>query len=505
MAAKTLMVQGTASHVGKSVLVAALCRLFVRQGMRVAPFKAQNMSNNSFVTPDGAEIGRAQAMQAQAAGVEPHTDMNPILLKPAGERGSQVVLRGKALRHMSVAEYYAAKPSLWAAVAESYDRLAAGYDVVVLEGAGSCAEINLRENDLVNFRAAEHADADVILAADIDRGGVFAQIYGTLGLLEDRERRRVFGVVINKFRGEESLLAPGLKKIEALTGKPVLGVLPMERDLGPDEEDSLGLEGFAAGPRDAEVVVAAVRLRHISNFTDLAALRQVPGTAVRLVERPGEIAGADLVVLPGTKQTVDDLAVLRSGGMAEAIIRFAAAGGRVLGLCGGYQMLGGEIVDEAGVESDRRRTAGLGLLDVVTRFEPIKRTVRVRGRTLPGSPISAEPAAVEGYEIHMGRTDRGGRAKPWLELSEDGNGVARPEGAVDPTGRVMGTYCHGLLDGPAAAALINTIRCEKGLAPVPVESIVPATEARRRGFDRLADLLERRLDFSRFPSWWPRP
>jgi adenosylcobyric acid synthase len=501
---RALFVAGTASHVGKSLLAAGLCRLLARRGVKVAPFKAQNMSNNSFVTPEGGEVGRAQALQAQAAGVEPHVDMNPILLKPAGERGSQVVALGRALAHMSVAEYYAAKPTLWKTVADAYDRLASRFDVVVMEGAGSCAEINLRPHDIVNFRAAEHADADVLLVADIDRGGVFAQVIGTLGLLEPAERRRVFGVAINKFRGERSLLEPGLRRIEELTGAPVLGVLPYERDLGLDQEDSLGLEDFAAASGGGEVVVAAIRPAHISNFTDLEALRRVPGTAVRLVERPGQLAGADLLVLPGTKQTVDDLEALRENGLAEAIIAFAAAGGRVLGLCGGYQMLGREIVDEAGVESGRRRVPGLGLLDVVTHFEPAKCTSRVRGRTLAGSPLSAEPLPVEGYQIHMGRTRPGPTARPWLELSDGDGAPPRAEGAADPTGRVLGTYCHGLLDGAApAAAIINLVRRAKGLPPVAVEAVISAAAARTRGLDRLADLLERHLDLARFPPWWP--
>src|SRR5437588_6225400 len=357
--ARALMIQGTSSHAGKSVLTAAFGRWLRDQGLGVAPFKAQNMSLNSFVTLAGEEVARSQAVQAEALGLEPSADMNPVLLKPM-EHGCQVVVQGRGVGVMSIHDYYAYKPHAWRAITESYGRLAAAHDAIVLEGAGSPAEINLKAHDLVNMRMAAHADAGVVLVADIERGGVFAQLIGTWELLEPAERNRVLGFVINKFRGDASLLDSGLAYVRERTGRPVLGVLPYDPAVQLDEEDSLGLAGEAVA---GEVDVAVLRLPGLSNFTDLAALARVPGVAVRYITEPGQLHRPDLVVLPGTRTTVRALDWLHSTGLAESLRRLAAAadGPYILGLCGGYQLLGQTIEDPHGVEAAGPTREALGL------------------------------------------------------------------------------------------------------------------------------------------------
>ena len=382
MTGRALMLQGTGSSVGKSLLCAALCRLFLRRGLRVAPFKAQNMSNNAFVTRDGGEMSRAQVVQAAAAGLEPSVDMNPVLLKPEGERGSQVVLHGRVWGRLQARDFLERKPLLWSAVEGSLRRLLAQYELVVIEGAGSPAEVNLRRGDIVNMRVAEAADAPVLLVGDIDRGGVFASLVGTLELLEPAELARVRGFVINRFRGDPALLAPGLDFLEHRTGRPVLGVVPHLGDVGLAEEDAVVLErpdGPTDGPARERARIAAIKLPRVANFDDLDPLRAA-GADVVWVDRPARLGRPELIVLPGSKNTAEDLAWLRAGGLGAAIVELVDRGTPILGICGGYQMLGHQVADPHGVESDRRLTPGLGLLPVETVLEEAKTTRQVQGR-----------------------------------------------------------------------------------------------------------------------------
>jgi len=456
---RALHIQGTSSHAGKSVLTAAFGRWLRDQGLNVAPFKAQNMSLNSYVTLQGAEIARSQATQAEALGLEPHADMNPILLKPL-ESGCQVVVQGHGVGVMSIHEYYAYKPQAWAAITASYARLAAAHDAIVLEGAGSPAEINLKANDLVNMRMAIHADAAVVLVADIERGGVFAQIIGTWELLEPAERARIAGFLINKFRGDARLLQSGLDYIQQRTGKPVLGVLPFDPAVQLDEEDSLGL---TPAQGSAEIDIAVLRLPCISNFTDFAALARAPGVGVRYVGMAADLGRPDLIILPGTRTTVRALDWLHSGGLAAALAQLAVAvdGPYVLGVCGGCQLLGRTIADPDAVESATAHIEGLGLLDLDTRFVQRKSLYRVAGEV---SAAPGQGCAVVGYEVHQGVSTRRAGARPWLALRRhDGTAVA--DGAVN--GRVCGTYVHGLFDDARfARALVTTLRARRGLPPL---------------------------------------
>jgi adenosylcobyric acid synthase len=462
---QSLMIVGTASHVGKSVLTAAFGCWLRERGLRVAPFKAQNMSLNSFVTLRGEEIARSQATQAEALGLEPLADMNPILLKPL-DHGCQVVVQGRGVGVMSIHEYYAYKPQAWRAITASYDRLAAGHDAVVLEGAGSPVEINLKANDLVNLRMAAHAGAPLVLVADIERGGVFAQLVGTWELLEPEERAAVVGFVINKFRGDASLLSSGLEYVERRTGKPVLGVLPFDAAVQLDEEDSLGLpEG--PGPT-AEVEVAVLRLPGLSNFTDFAALARVPGVAVRYISEPGQLHRPDLVILPGTRTTVRALAWFRSTGLAEQVQRLVRAPGgpHLLGICGGFQMLGRTIADPEGVESETARTEGLGWLEVDTVFESRKTLGRVTGDVI-GHGSLGHGARIIGYEIHQGTSRPRLGVLPWLRLRRQLDDAVMDDGVVSPCGRVCGTYVHGLFDDARfCRAVIEALRHRRGLAPL---------------------------------------
>ncbi|TMR96314.1 cobyric acid synthase [Nonomuraea basaltis] len=465
-----LLVAGTTSDAGKSVVTAGICRWLARQGVRVAPFKAQNMSLNSYVTAEGAEIGRAQAMQAQAAGLEPVADMNPILLKPGSDRRSQVVLMGRPVADVDAMEYGALKDLLRTAALEAHDRLRNRYDVVVCEGAGSPAEINLRRGDIANMGLARAANLPVIVVGDIDRGGVFAAFYGTVGLLDAADQAHISGFVVNKFRGAKELLEPGLDMLRRLTGREVYGVLPWLDGLWLDVEDSLALDGrrvAARAPHGRQILrVAVVRLPRISNFTDLDALAAEPGVVVRFVTDPAELDDADLVVLPGSRATVSDLAWLREKGLAAAI---AERKGPVLGICGGFQMLGREIVDD--VESGQGKVEGLGRLPVRVEFSPEKRLARPEG-TAYGHPVRA-------YEIHHGRaTVEGG--EPFL----DGCRV----------GDVWGTTWHGALenDGFRGAFLADVAeRAGRDFVPAPDTDFAALREER---LDALGDLVERHLD-----------
>ncbi|MEM3208178.1 MAG: cobyric acid synthase [Halobacteria archaeon] len=488
-----LMVVGTSSHAGKSLLVAGLCRLLSRRGLQVVPFKAQNMSLNSGVAPGGGELARAQMLQARAARTEPRVEMNPILLKPTGVgRRSQVILLGRPWGTLEAPDYYARREVWEAAALDSLRRLGESADVVVMEGAGSPAEPNLRGLDFTNLSLAAKVGADALLVADIERGGAFASLIGTWVLLPPQERARIRGFVLNKFRGDPSLLEPAVRDVEARTGIPVAGVVDHLGDLGLDPEDSLTLEEGAAPPGpERAVTVAVVRLPHISNFTDFDALAREPDVEVRYADRPGDLEGSDAIVLPGTKSTAADLAHLRERGLAGAI---AARAGRVpiLGICGGYQMLGREILDPLGVEGNGARCDGLGLLDLSTEFRPSKVTARVRARQVNGGPFGSEP--FEAYEIHMGVPRPGPSARPLFRLQErDGAPCDAAEGVAAPDGMVWGTSLHGIFDSPAVRReFLNFLRGRKGLPPLPVRGPT-RDEQRERGLDRLADHIEERL------------
>jgi adenosylcobyric acid synthase len=488
------MIQGTASHVGKSVLTCALGRWLQGQGLRVAPFKAQNMSLNSFVTPRGEEIARSQATQAEALGLEPTADMNPVLLKPLGH-GCQVIVKGRGAGVMSIHEYYAYKATAWRAITASYDRLAADHDAVVLEGAGSPAEINLKEHDLVNMRMATHADAAVVLVGDIERGGVFAQFVGTWELLERGERECVVGFLVNKFRGDATLLNSGLRYVRERTGRPVLGVLPYDPAVQLDEEDSLGLAAEAA---TGEIDVAVLRLPGISNFTDFAALARAPGVAVRFVSTPEQLHRPDLLILPGTRTTANALRWLRATGLADEVCRLArtAAGPIVLGLCGGYQLLGRRIDDPHGLEGMPELVEGLGLLDIDTRFEPGKTLARVEaGVVAPG--LLGDGCSIIGYEVHQGVSRRRDGVPPWLRLRRQPGGAVVEDGAVNPDGRVLGTYVHGLFDDARfCRCLVDTLRRRRGLACLAEGAWLSQRDFWARRYDGLAGWLAAHCDLT---------
>jgi adenosylcobyric acid synthase len=496
MLAPALMVQGTGSSVGKSLLVAALCRLFRRDGIDVAPFKSQNMALNSAVTAEGLEIGRAQAVQAEAAGLEPSVDMNPILLKPEGAQRSQVVVLGRPAFTSSALEYHARKPELAGIVADSLERLRKRHQLVIIEGAGSPAEVNLKDRDIVNMYVAKLADAPVLLVGDIDRGGVFAALIGTLDLLEPDERARVAALIINKFRGDVRLLEPGLDFLRERTQKPVLGVVPHVPELRIADEDSVALERRPSqrASNTEGIDIAVVRLPQISNYDDVLALEHEAGVAVRFVQQPTELAGADLVILPGTKSTILDLNWLRQTGLAAELCRRAAGSARILGICGGCQMLGELILDPDGVESPCPAVPGLGLLGLSTRFAHPKLTARVEAepetpsfltRGLPRSLLS-------GYEIHMGQISVQPTARsPFRLRSRNGASVSVLDGAISATGNVVGTMLHGVLENALLrASLLGTLRADRGLVPAPSTGL----RTREAEYDRLEEAVRSALD-----------
>ena len=479
--ARRIMVQGTMSGAGKSLLCAALCRIFAQDGYRVAPFKSQNMALNSFVTRDGLEMGRAQVVQAQAAGVEPDVRMNPILLKPSSDTGSQVIVGGEVRGQMSAAAYFRMKRQLIPEILAAFDSLSEEADIVVIEGAGSPAEINLKADDIVNMGLAKLVDAPVLLAGDIDRGGVFAQLYGTVALLEPEERARIAGLVINKFRGDVDILRPGLAMLEEKTGLPVLGVVPYLH-VEIEDEDSLS-ERLNARDAVKPLDVAVIRLPHISNFTDFIPLEQHELLGVRYVQRARELGAPDLVILPGTKNTMEDLLWLRQSGLEAAVRRLAQAQTPVLGVCGGYQMLGQTLDDPAGTESGKPMSlAGLGLLPTRTTFDAQKRRTQVRAVAL-GAPFAG--ARMTGYEIHNGRTTVNG--EPFCRLAD-----GTPEGCVCKN--VFGTYLHGLFDsGELTQALVKLLCACKGISPKETRPASMA-EYRQVQFDLLADGVRKALD-----------
>ena len=490
------MVQGTSSGAGKSVLVTALCRIFARAGYRVAPFKSQNMSLNAAVPVDGGEIGRAQAAQAEAAGIEPTVDMNPILLKPEADDRSQIVVRGAPLGTLGFARYRAMRETLLPIVAESLARLRLASDLVIIEGAGSPAEINFRD-EIVNMPIARLADAPVLLVGDIDRGGVFAALYGTLALLPPDDRGRIAGLIVNKFRGDADLLLPGLDEIAALTGVPVLGTIPYIVERLVPSEDAFDLETTAPARGAHLIDVAVVHLPRIANFDDFEPLADEPGVRVRFVRTAAELATTDLIVLPGTKTTIADLAWLRERGLAAAIVDAARAGCPVLGVCGGYQMLGETIHDPHRVESSVATAPGLGLLPAVTTFARDKTTVRVsaRVRRVPGLLGLAAGADVDAYEIHAGETDVVEAPRPFTITARRGRSAHDLDGATSEDGAVVGTYLHGLLaNDRVRRAMLETLARRKRREPDPRWG---ASVSRTVRYDRLADIVTGALDVAK--------
>jgi adenosylcobyric acid synthase len=491
--AKTIMIQGTASSVGKSLMVAALCRIFRDEGFAVAPFKSQNMALNSYVTPDGLEIGRAQAVQAEAARIEPAIEMNPILLKPEPAMRSQVVLLGKPLGSMHWSEYCAMAPSLKETIRDSLEKLRSRYEIVIIEGAGSPAEINLRRNDIVNMYVAEIADAPVILVGNIDCGGVFAQLLGTMELLDAIDRARVRGFLINKFRGDVALLKDGLDFLERRCGAPVLGVVPWIAKLRIADEDSAALPKRPRNSSD-ELHVAVVKLPFLSNYDDFAALGHEAGVDLCYVDHPAELDGADVVVLPGTKSTMSDLAWIRREGLASAIENHASRGGLVLGVCGGCQMLGETIEDPYGIESPEPNAHGLGLLPLRTRFKRKKSTARVIARANPGWFGWSDGAPeISGYEIHMGSvTPTHSDAPAFTVIGRNGEFARYADGAVSQGGNIIGTMLHGIFENESIRiAMIAELRRRKGLSTAEVAGTVGTRDAE---YDRLAQMVHASID-----------
>jgi adenosylcobyric acid synthase len=506
--AKAIALLGTGSDVGKSVLSAGLCRLLRRAGRSVAPFKAQNMSLNSFVTPEGGEIGRAQALQAEACGILPTPDMNPILLKPESDTCCQVIVQGKVRTKLEAAAYFQSGLPLFDAVRESYERLADQYDVIVIEGAGSAAEVNLRDRDLVNWPVVRLAAARVLLVADIDRGGVFAQVIGTLDLIQKVERDRVIGILINKFRGDRALFQNGVGFIEDRAGIPVLGVVPFLRELQLDQEDSLPLGVHRAVPfHSTRVNIAVLLLPHMSNFTDFNALLNEPDVALQYLSSRQALEEADAIIIPGTKNTLADLRYLEERAFREAIHGHLSQGKEVVGICGGYQMLGRRIEDPDVVEAGGS-ASGLGLLDVSTVLRTEKTTTLVEGVALHIDEPSA--LCVRGYHIHMGETSRG-RDEPSFHLRRISGREPRPadsrpgnarslDGAMSRGGLVWGTYIHGVFDEPGfRRAWLNRLRRRKGLPPLDISISLAATAQREHELDRWADHLEQYVNLG--PIW----
>ena len=486
--AKAIMVQGTMSNSGKSFVTAGLCRVFKQDGYRVAPFKSQNMALNSYITKEGLEIGRAQAVQAEAAMIEPTHLMNPILLKPTSDMGSQVIVNGEVYGNMNAVDYYKRKAELIPEIMKAFEQLSAENDIIVIEGAGSPAEINLSDNDIVNMGMAKMADAPVILVADIDRGGVFASAYGTIRLLPQEDQDRFCGIVINKFRGDVDILKPGLTQLEELTGKPVLGVLPVEQ-IDIDDEDSLS-DRLNQKTVTEGVDIAVIRLPKISNFTDFSVFELLEGVSLRYVTDKKELGSPDLIILPGSKNTMGDMEWLIESGLESAVKR-AARTCRVIGICGGFQLLGKELHDPEGVEHGGSMR-GLGLLDTATVFAGAKTRTRITGTIREDRNLyGVTDRNVEGYEIHMGTTTSLGEAIPMIEL-EDG----RTDAYVSPDGRVWGSYLHGIFDNEEFVfALVEDIMKEKGIDPG--NNVLSIAEYKEIQYNKLADMIRSHLDMDR--------
>jgi adenosylcobyric acid synthase len=505
--AKALMIQGTGSGAGKSLIVAALCRIFRDMGVNVAPFKAQNMALNSYITLEGGEIGRAQALQAEAARIEPIIDMNPVLLKASGDMGSQVVIQGKVHSTMKAKEYYAFKKTAWEAVKESFERLSQKYEFIIMEGAGSPAEINLMDVDIVNMSMAKHVKAPVILIGDIDKGGVFASLYGTIKLL-GRDSKHIKAFIINKFRGDLGILSPGLEMIKNRTGKPVIGVLPYIKDIGLPEEDGLALSverRASSVKRQGEIKIIILKLQYIANFTDFDPFLYEPDVELVYSNNPADIENADIVIIPGTKNTVKDLLFLKDRHLEDSIKRAYAKGVQIIGMCGGYQMLGKKIYDPYCVESNHKEIDGIGLLNIETTFEKIKVTARVEailqkteGRTQNTdkknlfSDFCPLTSVLKGYEIHMG-TSKGDISL--FKISRITHHASRITDVFDGSinNNCWGTYIHGIFENDQyRRGIINNVRKSKNLPPL--DSTVRYSEIKDRAIDNLAHVVKKNID-----------
>ncbi|TCO79502.1 cobyric acid synthase [Marinisporobacter balticus] len=497
---KSLMFQGTASSVGKSLLTAAFCRIFYQDGYKVAPFKSQNMALNSYITKKGLEMGRAQVVQAEAACVQPSVLMNPVLLKPTTDKKCQVILNGKVYQNMSAIEYHAFKESLGKMVKESFNHLAKEHDIVLLEGAGSPAEINLRDKDIVNMGMAEMSDSPVILIGDIDRGGVFASIYGTIMLLTEEERKRVKGIIINKFRGDVEILKPGIKMIEDLIKLPVLGVVPYY-NVQIEDEDSLAERFRHKRDGEGQIEVAVLYLPHVSNFTDFNVFETQEDVKLRYVMRGQQIGNPDLLIIPGSKNTIEDLIYLKETRLDEEIFRLNRQGKTIIGVCGGYQMLGKKLSDPYETESEIKEINGLGLLDAETVFEMEKTTTQVEAEVIASSKNAFEGIkgmSVTGYEIHMGQTKLGKESFVLNHIKKSlGEEASIEDGAINATGNVMGTYIHGIFDNILfTRKILNNIRKEKGLEEK--ESDLESFSAfKEKEYDKLAKIVRENVDLER--------
>ncbi|HJB89697.1 MAG TPA: cobyric acid synthase [Candidatus Blautia excrementigallinarum] len=492
--AKTIMIQGTMSNAGKSLLTAGLCRIFRQDGYRVAPFKSQNMALNSYITSEGLEMGRAQVMQAEAAGIEPSVLMNPILLKPTNDTGSQVIVNGEVLGTMSARDYFKYKKNLVPDIMKAFRALAEKNDIIVIEGAGSPAEINLKTDDIVNMGMAKMADAPVLLAGDIDRGGVFAQLYGTVELLEPEERNRIRGLIINKFRGDKTILDPGIEMLEEKCGIPVVGVAPY-LDIQVEDEDSL-TERFDRGQETGLIDIAVIRIPRISNFTDFNPLESIPGVSLRYVKHTSDLKNPDVIILPGTKNTMEDLRWLRESGMEALILKAADRGTLIFGICGGYQMLGETLSDPHGVEAGGSMR-GMGLLPMDTIFAEKKTRTQVTGRflDLDGDYETLSEVEFTGYEIHMGDSVRRNPAKPCTSVRDEVTGKEKTEGTF--TRNVCGTYVHGIFDKEETAlALIRAAGKKKGVDVSRMEGVDFAS-FKEQQYDILAAELRKHLDMKK--------
>lgn len=499
-----IMLQGTGSHVGKSVLVAALCRMFLQDGYKVAPFKSQNMALNSYVTRDGGEMGRAQVVQAEAAGLAPSVLMNPVLLKPTGQATSQVIVLGKPVGNLSAKEYHE-KYNMTAlgVVEESLNKLKSEFEVIAIEGAGSPAEVNLQATEIVNMRIARMADCPVLLVADIDKGGALASVVGTLELLDPADRARVKGVIINKFRGDIKLFQPAVDFLEAKTGIPVLGVVPYFQGFRVQEEDTIPEDTLKAGRtvEENKMDVVVISLPHISNFTDFDPLEDEPDVQLRYVGKASKMGNPDMIVIPGSKNTIHDLVFLEKSGLAAAILEQEKRGIPVIGICGGFQILGKELHDPLHTESDIDSVKGLGLLNMTTTFDPDKITTQVQAEVIGHGPLleGIRGQSVTGYEIHMGRSELASGVEPAFRIYErSAKEVEVLDGAVRSDGRVFGTYIHGIFDNDSFRRhIIDLIRERKGWGPLQSEDIITVKEQREKDFNKLADVVRNSLNMEK--------
>ena len=499
--AKKVMFQGTSSHVGKSILTTAFCRILTQDGYNTAPFKAQNMALNSYVTRSGGEMGRSTVAQAEAAGVEPIVQMNPVLLKPTGNSCSQVILLGKSVGNYSASDYQNKySQQAWDSVKKSFDYMETHYDILVIEGAGSPAEVNLKKNDIVNMRIAKECQSPVFLIADIDRGGALASIVGTLELLDEEERKLVKGLVINKFRGDITLLEPALTFLEERTGIPVLGVIPYLDQLGIDDEDSVSLQDMPKDSVMRDIHIAVIQTPKISNFTDFDAFTHEPDVNVRFVQQGDLIGNPDVIILPGSKNTTEDLLYLKHHGYADEIKELADRGTPVIGICGGYQMLGEKVCDPLHVESDKDEVTGLGLLPYITTMQGEKNTYQVEFNceNLPFLDMNFSAENLKGYEIHMGETVLTGTAQSLFNIVRRSNApVDLQDGFINDKHHVFGTYCHGIFDNDhLRRSVINALRKRKGLLPLDVK--FQYREYKEAEFDRLAAIVRKHFDMKKF-------